>query len=92
MSRVPDSVIMSVIMKSNGSMWARGGDLGNLFQMGEVINVCDILIGIDDWNSGTLKLMPRLPIGWTGMSVHKWPVRVLSAGQSKMAMLSMELT
>ncbi len=85
--RVPESAIM----KSNGSMWARGGDLGNLFQMGEVINTCDIVLGIDDYHLRTLKLMPRLPIGWTGMSVHKWPVRVLSSGQSKMAILSMDL-
>ena len=66
--------------------------MGNLFQMGEVINACDILLGIDDYHLRTLKLMPRLPIGWTGMSVHNWPVRVLSSGQSQMAMLSMELT
>ena len=85
--RVPESAVV----KSNGSMWARGGDLGNLFQMGEVINTCDILLGIDDWHLRALKLMPRLPIGWTGMSVHNWPVRVLSSGQSQMAKLSMDL-
>lgn len=85
--RVPESVIM----KSNGSMWARGGDLGNGFQMGEVLLVCQILLGIDDYSGGTLKLMPRLPIGWAGISVKKWPVRVLSSGKSEMTMLSMEL-
>ncbi len=85
--RVPESIIM----KSNGSMWARGSDLGNLFQMGEVINTCDIPLGIDEWHLRAFKLMPRLPIGWKGMSVHNWPVRVLSSGQSQMAKLSMNL-
>jgi hypothetical protein len=86
--RVPECVMM----KSDGSMWARRGDLGNGFQMGEVLMTCHILLGIDDYDANTLKLMPRLPIGWTGVSVHKWPVRVSSSSRSEMAMLSMELT
>jgi len=86
--RVPESAIV----KSDGSKWSRGGDLGNGFQMGEVLLVCHILLGIDDYAAGTLKLMPRLPVGWTGVSVRNWPVRVLSIEKSQMAMLSMELT
>ena len=86
--RVPECVMM----KSDGSVWARRGDLGNGFQMGEVLMTCHILLGIDDFDANTLKLMPRLPIGWTGVSVNNWPVRVLSSGKSEMAMLSMDLT
>ena len=86
--RVPECVMM----KSDGSMWARRGDLGNGFQMGEVLMACHILLGADDYDAGTLKLIPRLPIGWTGVSVHKWPVQVLSSGKSEMVMLAMELT
>jgi len=86
--RVPESVVM----KSDGSMWARGGDLGNGFQMGEVLLACHILLGIDDYDESTLKLMPRLPIGWTGVSIRNWPVRIASSSKSEMAMLSMELT
>lgn len=86
--RVPECVMM----KSDGSMWARRGDLGNGFQMGEVLMACHILLGIDDFDAGKLKLMPRLPIGWTGVNVHKWPVQVLSSGKSEMVMLAMELT
>lgn len=85
--RVPESVVM----KSDGSMWARGGDLGNGFQMGEVILVCQMLTGVDDYDENTLKLMPRLPIGWTGLDVQNWPVRVLSSGKSEMAMVTMKL-
>ena len=85
--RVPECVMM----KSDGSVWARRGDLGNGFQMGEVLMTCHMLLGIDDFDANTLKLMPRLPIGWTGVSVNKWPVRVLSSTKSEMAMLSVEL-
>ncbi len=85
--RVPECVMM----KSDGSMWARRGDLGNGFQMGEVLMTCHILLGMNDFDANTLKLMPRLPIGWTGVSVKKWPVRIISSGRSEMAMLSMEL-
>jgi hypothetical protein len=60
--------------------------------MGEVLLVCHILLGVDDYSADTLKLMPRLPIGWTGISVRNWPVRVISLGRSEMAMLSMKLT
>ena len=86
--RVPESVIL----KSDSSMWMRGGDLGNGFQMAEVILTCQILLGIDDYEAKTLKLMPRLPVGWTGLSVKNWPVRVLSSGKSEMVMLSLNLT
>lgn len=86
--RVPECAMM----KSDGSMWARRGDLGNGFQTGGVLMTCHILLGIDDYDASTLKLMPRLPIGWTGVSVHKWPVQVLSSGKSEMVMLAMELT
>ena len=86
--RVPESVEM----KSDSSMWCRGGDLGNGFQMAGVLMACHILLGIDDFDANTLKLIPRMPLGWTGVSVHKWPVRVLSSGRSEMVMLSMELT
>ena len=85
--RVPESAVM----KSDGSMWARGGDLGNGFQMGGVLMACHILVGIDDYDANTLKLMPRLPVGWTGVTVKKWPVRVTSSGRSELVMLSMEL-
>ncbi len=86
--RVPESVVM----KSNGTLWARGGDLGNGFQMGEVLLACHILAGIDDYETGTLKLMPRLPIGWTGSTVRNWPVRVLSSSQLDMVSLSIEVS
>jgi hypothetical protein len=85
--RVPEGVMM----KSDGSMWARRGDLGNGFQMGGVLMACHVLLGIDDYDASTLKLMPRLPVGWTGVNVQKWPVQVLSSGRSEMAMLSVEL-
>lgn len=86
--RVPESVVM----KSNESMWARGGDLGNGFQMGEVLVACHILVGIDDYDAATLKIMPRLPAGWTGCTVRNWPVRVSSSGESEMVSLSMEVS
>src|ERR1035441_9274857 len=84
--RVPESIVM----KSDGSMWARGGDLGNGFQMTGVLLACHIVLGIDDYNPSTLKLMPRLPVGWTGITVDNWPVQVLSSGKSAMAVRSEE--
>ncbi len=86
--RVPECAMM----KSDGSMWARRGDLGNGFQAGEVLIACQILLGIDDYDANTLEPTPRLPIGWTWVRVHKWPVRVSSLSRSEMVMLSMELT
>lgn len=83
--RVPESAVL----KPDGSMWARGGDLGNGFQMGEVLLVCQIILGIDDYDEHLLKLMPRLPLGWNQVNISKWPVRVLSSGKSQMALLSL---
>ena len=42
-------------MKSDSSMWCRGGDLGNGFQMGGVLLACHILLGIDDFDVNTLE-------------------------------------
>lgn len=85
--RVPEGITMA----SDGSVWRRWGDLGNLYQLAETVYTTQIMIGIDDVHPDEVRLMPRLPIGWTGLEVNQWPVRTISNGRSVQAMLSMNL-
>ena len=77
---------------SDKSVWRRWGDLGNLYQMAEVVYATHVVIGIDDIDPSQLKLMPRLPFGWTGLEVKQWPIRATSAGKSVLTHLSTKLT
>lgn len=85
--RVPEGATVA----TDGSIWRRWGDLGNLYQLAEVVYTTHLMIGIDDLDPAKLLLMPRLPIGWTGMDVGKWPVRTTSGGKSELIPISIRL-
>ena len=53
--------------------FARMGDLGNCVQQSEILKALRISVGIDD-GSGRLEFLPRLPEGWTHMSVENYPI------------------
>lgn len=75
--RVPEGATIS----GAGDVWRRWGDLGNLYQMVDTVYTIQVLLGIDDLDATHLRLMPRLPAGWTGMEVSDWPVRADSLEQ-----------
>lgn len=85
--RVPEGATVA----EDYSQWRRWGDLGNLYQVGEVIYTIHLLLGIDDIDVTQLKLMPRVPAAWDGVSVSKWPVRTMSGGQSTLVNLDYTL-
>jgi hypothetical protein len=86
--RVPEGSIIS----EDGAMWRRWGDLGNLYQLNEVVYTTHLMVGIDDPDPARLKLMPRMPRDWRGIEVKDWPVRTLSGGVSTMVHLDYKLT
>jgi hypothetical protein len=81
--RVPEGVVMA----TDQSMWRRWGDLGNLYQMSAVLRVIQVMTGIDDLSSGELRIMPRIPAHWSGLSVENQPVNALSDGRSQIVRL-----
>ncbi len=85
--RVPEGATV----KTDGSTWRRWGDLGNLFQMNEAVYTCQLLAGVDDTSPDELKLMPRIPTGWSGVELSDWPAAVKSGGQMQMVKLSMSV-
>lgn len=85
--RVPEGITMA----ADGSIWRRWGDLGNLYQLGETVYTIRILTGINDHNPNALRLMPRLPFGWTEIAVSDQPVRILSEGRSQIATIAYSL-
>ncbi|MEN8255087.1 MAG: hypothetical protein ABFR33_06410 [Verrucomicrobiota bacterium] len=86
--KYPYTVPEGSIIDYDGKMWRRWGDLGNLYQLGEVVYTCQLLVGIDDIDPAQLKIMPRIPASWSGMDVKEWPVRTMSGGESKTVKLS----
>lgn len=85
--RVPEGSVVNL----NASMWGRRGDLGNLFQMAEVIYTIHVIIGIDDLQQNCLKLMPRVPLRWEQISISDWPVQVNSKNISVLCDMSYNL-
>jgi hypothetical protein len=85
--RVPEGLIVN----EDGSMWRRWGDLGNLYQVNEVLYTAHLIVGIDDLNPQELVIMPRLPRDWKTMEVKRWPVRTMSGGSSQIVLLDMQL-
>jgi len=84
--RVPEGAVIS----DNGLMWRRWGDLGNLYQLVEVLHTIHLILGIDDLNPNQLVIMPRLPLSWESMEVQQWPVRTMSGGNSRLLNLAMK--
>lgn len=83
--RVPEGSVV----ESDGSIWRRWGDLGNLYQLGEVEYTIQVILGIDDINPRELVLMPRLPLGWDRLQAAGWPVRTFSRGKSCLVPVSL---
>lgn len=81
--RVPEGSIVS----EDAATWRRWGDLGNLYQLVEVVHTIHLMLGIDDYSSDALLLMPRFPRDWTEARAERWPVRVTSGGASALTHL-----
>ncbi|MGB7264567.1 MAG: hypothetical protein WBC92_03585, partial [Terracidiphilus sp.] len=69
----------------------RTGDLGNGVQEAEIVKVFRILIGVDDNEPQRLRVMPRLPYGWSEIAVDKYPAFVNLEGKRETAMLRYDL-
>jgi len=85
--RVPEGSVIDY----DGTIWRRWGDLGNLFQVGEVVYTTQVILGIDDINAKQLTLMPRMPLDWNSIEVTNWPIRSFSKGTTQLFNLSMNI-
>ncbi len=74
-----------------GHFWYKIGDLGNGVQEGEIVKTLRLVIGVDDTQPLRLQLFPRMPYGWKGITVKKYPLAFSSAGKLQTAFLSYEL-
>ncbi|MEN8155757.1 MAG: hypothetical protein ABFS10_02310 [Bacteroidota bacterium] len=86
--RVPEGSIIS----EDGSTWRRWGDLGNGYQLIEVVHTVSLLAGIDDFSTDHLHIMPRILKDWNGLEIDGWPVRIISNGTSILSKLSLNLS
>lgn len=78
-------------INSTSKFWYSVGDLGNGVQEGEIVKMLRILIGVDDTQPWRLQIFPRMPYGWTEMTVNKYPVAFERAGQMATTQLQYRL-
>jgi len=75
-----------------GKYWYSTGDLGNGVQEAEIVKVLRILVGVGDDEPQRVQIMPRMPIGWTEISIDKYPVLFEREGKTATALLHYTLT
>lgn len=69
-----------VILHGSGRFWFRNCDLGNGVQQAEIVKAARLICGIDDIDPARgLRLIPRLPLGWTSLSAERFPVHIQGA-------------
>jgi hypothetical protein len=74
-----------------GRFLYRTGDQGNGVQEAEIVKTFRILIGVDDTKPQRLRIMPRLPYGWTEIAIDKYPALVEQQGRPETAFLHYHL-
>jgi len=92
-----DPVIASYVVPEGvqvdptGTYVFRTGDQGNGVQEAEIVKMCRILVGVDDDEPQRLRVMPRMPYGWTEIAVAKYPALVERDGRIETAQLRYDL-
>jgi hypothetical protein len=80
-SEYPYIVPEGVTYHPSGRFWYRHTDLGNAIQQTEIVKCVRLVLGLDDLNHDLgLRLVPRLPNGWSEVAVRDYPV-VTRCGQ-----------
>ena len=69
----PYIVPEGVEVHPSGKYWFRTGDLGNGVQQAEIMKVLRLVIGVDDMDPARLRILPRMPKGWTRISIDEYP-------------------
>jgi hypothetical protein len=79
----PDLWIVSegANMHESERMWYRAGMGGNLVHLAETLKVVRLMAGVDDLSPGELKLMPRVPADWSGITVEGYSLAGGSGGK-----------
>ena len=80
----------SIIDKGGKNMF-RMADIGNGVQEAEIVKSMRVLIGVDDLKPERLRLLPRMPYGWTAISIEQYPALVRRRGETRQALLSYKL-
>ncbi len=80
-----------VVIDPTGQFWFRTGDLGNGVQEAEIIKALRIVIGVDDTQPDRLRLFPRMPYNWSGITVGKYPILFERLGKTDTALINYKL-
>lgn len=75
----------------SGRFLFRTGDQGNGVQEAEIVKTFRILIGIDDTQPDRLRIVPRVPYGWSEIAIDKYPALVERNGKVETAYVRYDL-
>lgn len=53
---------------------AEGCGALNLVNVSEPLKVSRLMLGVDDSSRNQVRIVPRLPAGWTSVEAHDWPI------------------
>ncbi|MBI5956856.1 MAG: hypothetical protein HY871_07620 [Chloroflexi bacterium] len=70
----PYVVPEGVAVHPSGAYWYRTGDLGNAVQEAEVLKAISLVAGVDLLGYPSVRLLPRLPLGWSQIRVEDFPL------------------
>ncbi len=78
--RLPEPYLVpeGMSVDAGKGVFRRQGDLANLVQLAEAMKCFHIVIGVSPLNGDVLKIMPRLPFGWS-VSVKDFPIQNAAA-------------
>ena len=79
-------------LEKGARFWHRTGDLGNGVQEAEIVKALRLVIGIDDTQGHPLRIVPRLPYGWTRITVDSYPALITVGKSTRLASINYELT
>ncbi|MCQ2428871.1 MAG: hypothetical protein MJ192_00935 [Clostridia bacterium] len=71
---VPYIVPEGVIRHGSGQYWYRNSDLGNAVQQAEIVKEARLMVGVDDLDGSSFRLIPRLPDDMTAIEAKDVPV------------------
>jgi len=87
----PWVVAEGAVIHETEKMWHKLGMSGNLIHIAETLKVVRLMVGIDDLSQGKIKVMPRIPARWKGISVSEYPISAWCAGKRAIAGYDYEL-
>lgn len=90
--RSPYIVPESSLSGGDDHTFVRMGDLGNGVQQAETVKTLRVIVGIDDSHPSELRVLPRMPFEWSGITARSFPAVIERSGARETVHVSYTLS